>query len=359
MHPRLWRAALPALAALAIVACQPQAGAGPDDGAGPAAATSAARAFAPAGMDDATVVIRPEGDVIVVAVDGTPVMRGDKGTVVTAAATGDEFDRVHLKPGRHMLTLGMLGSGSNLVDVAVEAKPGDYIFTVLEAVSAGRPLRVLAVIEGGSDGRVIAASTPALVGRTRAEAQRLLAATPEERQRILATEKPGGEQRAEQARAYFNQGRQYLQQGQMENALRAFDGAVGAAPDFVPAHTLRGIVLMNLRRFDEAEAALNRSISLKPGPQSYAARANLYFFLGRMKQQQGDAGQARALFERTRQDADAGLALAGGDVALWSIKSGAHFGLGDGKEGCRAAEKACEFGNCSIIEEYKQCKDGS
>lgn len=401
MNAAFWRA-LPALAVFVIAACQPQAGAGPDSGGVAATAgPSTGRAYAPKGTENATVVIRPEGDVIIAAVDGDPVMRGDKGTVVTANASGDEFDRLALPPGSYMLTLSMLGAGGQMADVSVEAAAGDYVFTVLEAESGGQRARVLAVIQGGTDGRIIAASTPALVGRSRAEAERLLAASPEERRQILAVEKPGGAQRAEQAKAYFNQGRQYLQQGQFENALRAFDGAVAAAPDFSPAHVFRGVALMNLKRadnaltafdkaidtavkasgendewlawpyfekgkallavgrLDEAEAALGRSIALKPTAASYAARANLYFVLGRAQRQQGKEDQAQALFEKTRQDADAGLALADDDVALWSIKSGAHFGLGNGEEACHAAAKACEFGNCSIMKEYKQCKGGS
>lgn len=401
MNARFWRA-LPALAVFVIAACQPQAGAGPDGGgAVAAAASSGGRAYAPKGTKNASVVIRPEGEVIIAAVDGDPVMRGDTGTIVTAKASGDEFDRLLLTPGSHMLSLSMLGAGGNMADVSVEAEAGEYVFTVLEAGSGGQRARVLAVIEGGTDGRIIASSTPALVGRTRAEAQQLLAASPEERRRILSADEPGGAKRGAQAKAYFNQGRQYLQQGQFKNALGAFDGAIDAAPDFATAHVFRAITLMNLKRaddalqafdrsiaiaakargeqdewlawpyfekgkalmavgqLDDAEAALGRSIALKPTSSSYAARANLYFVLGRAERQQGHKEKAQALFEKTRSDADAGLALADDDVALWSIKSGAHFGLGNGEEACRAAEKACEFGNCSIVQQYKQCKGGS
>lgn len=400
MNARFWRA-VPALAVFVIAACQPQAGAGPDSGGIAAANPSTGRAYTPKGTENASVVIRPEGDVIIAAVDGNPVMRGKTGTIVTANASGDEFDRLVVPPGSYMLTLSMLGAGGNMADVSVEADAGDYVFTVLEAVSGGQRARVLAVIQGGADGRIVSSSTPALVGRTRAEAERLLAASPEERRQILAADKPGGTQRTEQAKAYFNQGRQYLQQGQFDNALKAFDGAIAAAPDFSAAYVVRGIALMNLKqadealkafdkgieiaakargrnddwlawpyfekgkalmamgRLDQAEGALGRSIALKPTASSYAARANIYFVLGRAQRQQGHEEQAQALFEKTRRDADAGLAIADDDVALWSIKSGAHFGLGNGEEACHAAEKACEFGNCSIMKQYKECKGGS
>lgn len=397
-----WRAAL-AAAALAIAGCQTQAGAGPDSGppAQAAPGKSSGRVYAPQGTDGATVSIRPEGDIVIAAVNGDPVMRGDRGTVVTAGAAGDEFAGLRLPPGNHILSLSMLGTGGDMVDVSVNADTGEYVFAVLEAVSGGQPQRVLAVIQGGSDGRIIASSAPALVGRTRTEALRLLAASPEERRQILAAEKPGGTNRAEQAKAYFSQGQQYLQQGQQRNALRAFDGAIEADPGFAAAHVFRGIVLTTMKRaeealaafdaaiaageqgggesemwlawpyfekgkvlmavgrLDEAETALDRSIALKPAAPGYAARANLYFVLGQTQRQQGNEDRARDFFEKTRRDADAGLALADDDVTLWSIKSGAHFGLGDGAAACRAAEKACEFGNCSIVKQYKQCQGGS
>lgn len=401
MFARLPRVGLTAFCALAVLACQPQAGDGSDDAAARAASTSESPAYAPMGTEGASVVIRPEGDILIAAVDGEPVIRNEKGTVVTANAAGDEFNRLLLPPGSYVLTLGMVGGGGEMVDVSVDANGGDYIFAALRAVDAGRTVPVLAVIEGGPDGKIIASAAPALVGRSRAEAEKLLAASPEERQRMLSSEPASGEQRSERAKAYFEQGQQYLRQGQQENALIAFDGAIAAAPEFAPAYLLRGIALLNLQRpeeavatfdrsiaiaeekegaqsewlagpfyykgtalmaigqMDRAEAALDRSLALKPTPPGYAARANLFFAEGRAMSRQGDEGKARALFERSRKDADAGLALQTDNVALWSIKSGAHFGLGHGEQGCRAAKKACEFGNCTIMEKYPQCEEGS
>lgn len=420
MRNQIGRAIALAVGSLALAACQTQGGsAGPDAGqaqqtaaqqagaqqAGAAtekrSAGTATRPYAPAGTNGATVVIRPEGDVIIAAVGGNPVRRDDRGTLITAKPAGDEFGSLMLPPGSHDLTLGMLGSAADMVDVSIDAKPGDYIFTVLDAKAGDRSVRILAVIEGGADGMIVASSEPLLVGRTRAEAMAVIAASPAERKQMLAKESPADGNSADKAKLSFRQGRQYLAQNQLEQAVASFDDAIAAAPDFGAAHMLRGIALLQLSRPEdalaaidksidigtrklgpnsealaepfylrgaalslmgrpeEALAALDRSLAVKPTAESYNARAQMYFTRGEDLLGRGRASEASASFEKARADADAGIALVPNSVALWSIKSGAQFMLQQVGPACESARKACTFGNCSILEAKPECRPGS
>ena len=70
--------------------------------------------------------------------------------------------------------------------MTLTAETGRYAFAVLEAKSGESTSRALTVIDGGGDGRIVAASAPVLVGMSRAEAEAFMAATPKEKQEAVA-----------------------------------------------------------------------------------------------------------------------------------------------------------------------------
>ena len=70
----------------------------------------------------------------------------------------------------------------------------------------------------------------------------------------------------------YNDGRRAYQTRQYEQALQFFDQSIGILPDFAKAYTMKGLVLRQLRRNEEAEATLKKAIELDDSdylPYSY------------------------------------------------------------------------------------------
>jgi len=399
MHCRTPSAALAALFLFGLTACQ--GGAGPDAPKADAAVPQTASDYAPSGKDGATVVIIPEGKVLIAAVDGKSVTRNGADAMVGPEAVEKAgYNRLLLPPGSHTVTLTEAG-GQGQIELSLTAKAGTYVFAVLEARSGETVARALAVIEGGGDGRVVAASAPVLVGMSRAGAESFMAAPPEEQQKIVAAEQPPAEDGAARAKAQFAAAQELFEAKRYAAALTAFDETLRIAPDFDNAHVFRGLTLLRLNRprealdaFDQAIAlgrqnrgaanawlswplynrglallaggesaaaktALDESIKLKPTPAALLARANLSYAQGEALGQKGDWDAAEPYFLDTQADAVAGIALAPRNAALWSVKSASHIMLNQHQEACAAARKACEFGNCTIIEQFPQCRTGA
>lgn len=397
MHLRIPVVILAATVLLGLGACQDTGG---PDAPKAAAAPATADAYAPVGTDGATVVIIPEGEVLIAAVDGKRVTRDGADTVVSADAPGAGYRRLLLPPGSHTVTLAEAG-GAGLIDMALTAGAGAYAFAVLEVPSGESVARALTVIEDGGDGRIVASSAPVLVGRSRAEALAFMAATPAQRRKIAAAEQPPAEDRAARATARFAAARKLFDAQRYADALAAFDETLRIAPELDVAHVFRGLTLLRLDRpkeataaFDRAlalgrrnrgadspwlswplynrglallatgdaaagKAALDQSIALKPSPGALLARANLSFTQGQALGRNGDWTAAEPYFLAAGADADAGIGLAPRNAGLWSTRSAVRIMLNQHQEACVDARKACELGNCAIVEQFPQCRAGS
>lgn len=379
----------------ALTACQNTAA--PDAPKAQATAPEKADVYAPMGADGATVTIIPEGEVLIAAVDGKRVTRDGVGTMVGADSAVAEYNRLLLPPGNHTLTLVEAG-GRGLLDMSLTAGAGAYIFAVLQVQSGETAARALTVIEDGKNGRIVASSAPSLVGMSRAGAEALMAATPEEQRKIVAAQKPPVDNRTAQAKARFAAAQKLLKEGRYADALTTFDETLRIAPGLDSAHVFRGLTLLRLNRprealgaFDRAimlgrqnrggasewlswplynkglallargeaiaaKTALDESIRLKPTPGALLARGNLSFTQGQVLGQKGDWNAAEPYFLAAKADADAGIALAPRNAGLWSTRSASQIMLNQPQEACVAARKACEFGNCAILKQVPQCK---
>lgn len=398
MHSRIPLAVLAALLLSGLAACQDNAG--PDSPKAAAATPETAGSYAPDGADGATVVINPQGEILITAVNGKPVTRDGADTAVGADGSEAGYRRLLLPPGSHTVTLAEAG-GSGVIDMTLTAEAGRYAFAVLEVQSGETTGRALTIIDGGGDGRVVAASAPVLVGMSRAEAEDFMAAPPEDQRKAVAAKESRAEDKEAQIKARFAQAQELLEAKRYADALAAFDDVLRMAPGLDSAHVFRGLTLMRLNRpqdalesFDRgialgrqnrgganvwlswplynrgvallvggesaaAKAALDESIELNPTPGALLARANLSFMQGEALGQTGDWDAAQPYFLDAQADTVAGIALAPRDAALWSIRSASHIMLNQHEDACSAARKACEFGNCSIVEQFPQCKAGS
>ncbi len=118
----------------------------------------------------------------------------------------------------------------------------------------------------------------------------------------------GGTPPAEMARAYGGLGQLYLVYEIYEPAAEALGKARAMAPEEPRWSYLDGVALQELRRMDEAAAALEAALAVRPGDAMAQLR------LGQIELERGRAGRARQLFERA--------------LAEESLRAAARFGLG-------------------------------
>jgi Tfp pilus assembly protein PilF len=398
MFLRVPSAIILAIGIVSLAACQDNAG--PDAPKSEAAVPDAAGDYAPDGADGATVVIIPEGKVLIVGVGGEPVALDGADTAVGADVPGAAYNRLLLPPGGHTVTLAEAGGGGR-IDMSLTAGTGTYVMAVLEVQSGDNTARALAVLEGGRDGRIVAASAPVLAGMSRANAEAFMAASPEEKRKILAANASAAEDRTAQVKAQFASARELFEARRYNDALAAFDETLRLAPNLDSAHVFRGLTLLPLERprdalasFDKAIAlgrqnrgvanvwlswplynrglalmasgdtaaaktALDESIGLKATPRALLARANLAFAQGEALGKKDDWDAAEPYFLAALADAVAGIDLAPRNAALWTTRSASQIMLNRNEQGCAAARTACELGDCTIVEQVPQCKAGS
>ena len=97
----------------------------------------------------------------------------------------------------------------------------------------------------------------------------------------------------EDAAQCLARGNTWLQNGQLEDALRAYDRAIALKPDQLESHFNRGNVLLRLQRQSEALAAFERAIAISPElAMAHYNRATLLSAAGR-------TDEARQGYERT------------------------------------------------------------
>ena len=166
--------------------------------------------------------------------------------------------------------------------------------------------------------------------------------------------------------AYVYQGMALTKLKRPAEALPSLDKAIelakkgrGANSEWLAwPHYQKGVALLELRQVDAAFAELDASIRLKPLPGALAARGNAYLMQGQSKSRAGDMQSARQYFLAAGADVDRGISMSGDNGRLWSLKSSVHFMLDEASQACKAARKACELGNCGMIEEFSECKEG-
>jgi len=89
---------------------------------------------------------------------------------------------------------------------------------------------------------------------------------------------------------------------------------------------------------------LNNAIKLQPDyAQAYYNRGNAYYGLG--------------LYQRAIKDYNEAIRLKPKDVDAYYNRGNAYFFLGNNKLGCLDAQKACELGDCKLLDVNKGNKN--
>lgn len=95
------------------------------------------------------------------------------------------------------------------------------------------------------------------------------------------------------AEGYYARGTFYGKSGQYQLAINDLTKAITLKPDYVDAYNNRGIVLNQMSLFQQAIGDFNKSIQLKPGyANAFNNRAFSYLNLGNIKSGCSDAGKA-------------------------------------------------------------------
>lgn len=365
--------------------------------------------YAPDGIEEGTVSIKPLGKAQITVVDGYPVRLHEGGR------SGD-YAEARLKPGKHILHVGNMDVLQGL-NLTLDSQPGQYYALTLTYTVDGELFWTPVIVSGAPNGPIVADKDGLLVGKTQTAALASLTAAPAK----PPAPKPAGADSAQQAaakeaeaakaaeaaaaaearaKALFDKAAAAFKEKRTEDALQALDEALMLAPGFDSALALRGVVLIQMKQPKAAMESLNEairvgqntrgaddewlhwpwmekgllllsvrqpgpaydalgeSIRLKPTVRALDARANLSFAQGQALGKKGDWEGAEPFFRSARTDAEKGIELQPDSAKFWSIKTGAHIMLNEHEDACAAMRKACDLGNCSILEQYPQCKPG-
>ncbi len=362
--------------------------------------------YAPGGLDGATVTIKPVGKALISVVAGYPAR-------IHEGARAGDFLRARLVPGDYIIRMGNIDALQGL-NLNFQGEAGDYYALSLTYSVRGQLFWTPVIVSGAPNGPIVADKDGLLVGKTQAEAVKLLTASVNQPAAPQATQGETDQQKAEKeaqrkkteqaaaakAKALFEKAVKAYEANQMEEALQALDEALMIAPNFDSALVMRGstlarlkkpksalesldkaikvgrntrgvddewlswpflekgMILLAARKPDLAREAFTESIRAKPTIKALIARANLSFAQGQALGNKNDWDGAEPFFKSAQADADKGIELSPKSEKFWSIKTGTHIMLNQHEQACTAMRTACDLGNCSILKQYPQCKPG-
>jgi hypothetical protein len=136
---------------------------------------------------------------------------------------------------------------------------------------------------------------------------------------------------------FNNRGITYYEQGQYQLAIKDYNEAISRNPDCINCYLNRGNAYSSLGRYQPAIKDYNEAISRKLDcVDCYLNRGNAYSFLGQYQLAIKDYNKAISLKP---------------DYANAYYNRGFTYLKQDNKEqGCRDAQKACELGDCGLLE---------
>jgi len=143
------------------------------------------------------------------------------------------------------------------------------------------------------------------------------------------------------ADAYYSRGVTYDKLGQYQQAFDDYNKAINLKQDYADAYNGRGAIYLKIGQFQQAIEDFNRAIRLNPADiiRVYNNRGILYFNLGQHQLAINDFSKAISLKE---------------DYAnAYNNRALVYFNQQNIFSGCSDAQKACELGNCKILEAAK------
>jgi tetratricopeptide (TPR) repeat protein len=142
------------------------------------------------------------------------------------------------------------------------------------------------------------------------------------------------------AMAYYNRGIAFKRLGDYKQAIKNYDRAIEIKPGYAEAYNNRGSSYNGLGNYRQAIEDLNRAIEIKPGyAEAYNNRSKAYNGLG-------NYGQAI-------EDLNRAIEIKPGYADAYYNRAIVYLKQGDNISGCSDAQKACELGDCKVLEVAK------
>jgi tetratricopeptide (TPR) repeat protein len=142
------------------------------------------------------------------------------------------------------------------------------------------------------------------------------------------------------AMAYYNRGIAFKRLGDFKQAIKDYDRAIEIRPGYATAYNNRGSAYNGLGNYRQAIEDLNRAIEIKPGyAEAYNNRAKAYNGVGNYRQAIEDLNMA--------------IEIKPGYADAYYNRAIVYLKQGDNILGCRDAKKACELGDCKVLEMAK------
>jgi tetratricopeptide (TPR) repeat protein len=140
--------------------------------------------------------------------------------------------------------------------------------------------------------------------------------------------------------AYNGKGNAYTKLGRYQLAIEEYNKAIRLNHRYIKAYNNRGVAYAELGQQQRAIADYNEAISLKPDyVEAYFNRGNAYYELGQYQQALENYNEA--------------IRLKPNYVQAYNNRGNTYLIQGNNKLGCPDAQKACELGNCKILESVK------
>jgi tetratricopeptide (TPR) repeat protein len=145
------------------------------------------------------------------------------------------------------------------------------------------------------------------------------------------------ESRPGYADAYYNRGLSYVGLGNYRQAIEDYGRAIESRPGYADAYYNRGNVYAGLGNYKQAIEDYGRAIEIKPAyAEAYNNRGNAYNGLGNYRQAIEDYGRA--------------IEIKPAYTEAYFNRGVDYLTHGDNISCCRDARKACELGNCKLLE---------
>lgn len=140
--------------------------------------------------------------------------------------------------------------------------------------------------------------------------------------------------------AYFFRGGAYAGLGQHQQAIENYSEAIRLGLNDAISYSSRGKSHNAMKQYEKAIADLNKAIQLDPNfPGSYRHRGNTYRNLGQYQQAIKDFNEA--------------IRLKADYVEAYKDRGQVYLSKNNKHLGCNDAQKACDLGNCELLEASK------
>jgi len=174
--------------------------------------------------------------------------------------------------------------------------------------------------------------------------------------------------------AHYNLGCSLLDEGKIEDAIYNYDKTISIKPDYIGAYNNRAVAYHKLGHYQRAIEDYNQTIRLQPDNDLAFYNIGLsYIELGQYQLAINNFNRAIRLnpnyaraynnrgisyhklgqYQRAMDDFNKAIRIIPNYVRAYSNRGDAYLSHGNKKLGCKDAQKACEFGDCKLLEKAK------